>query len=107
MSSKLTPARLIKINVHTLQLKVRVSVVCSGWVDSMLVADNLFMNTQSCKDVNSSHETSTKSYAQRGPTHLPEFGTNLVTTLACLNMDDLTHGVYFVITNCTKGFSRC
>mmetsp|Transcript_18233 Transcript_18233/g.32229 ORF Transcript_18233/g.32229 Transcript_18233/m.32229 type:complete len:542 (+) Transcript_18233:1550-3175(+) len=53
---------LVKVYVDALQLEVRVAMVRTGGVDSVLVRDNL-----------------------------PELGTNLVTTLATLNVNDLAH----------------
>jgi hypothetical protein len=55
---------LIEVHVDALQLEVRVTLVGSGWVDAVLVRDNL-----------------------------PELAANLVATLASLNGNDLTHAV--------------
>ena len=54
----------VKVHVDSLQLQVRVAVVRSSGVHSMLVGD-----------------------------HLPKLGTNLVTALTTLNMNDFTHFV--------------
>jgi proteasome assembly chaperone (PAC2) family protein len=50
------------VDVDPLELKIRVTMVGAGWVNAMFVGDDL-----------------------------PELGTDLVTTLACLDMNDLTH----------------
>ena len=52
----------VVVDVDPLQLKVRVSVVVAGWVDAVLVGDNL-----------------------------PELGSDLVATLAGLKVNNLTH----------------
>jgi hypothetical protein len=56
---------LIVVHVDSLQLKVGISVVSSGGINAMLVGDNL-----------------------------PKLGTNLVTALTCLNVDDFSHISY-------------
>mmetsp|Transcript_86676 Transcript_86676/g.187521 ORF Transcript_86676/g.187521 Transcript_86676/m.187521 type:complete len:230 (-) Transcript_86676:37-726(-) len=53
---------LVKVHVDSLQLKIGVSVVGTGGVNSVLVGD-----------------------------HLPKLGTNLVTALTTLNMNNLSH----------------
>jgi len=63
-----TAGGLIIVDVDSLELEVRVAVVGSGWVDSVLVGDDL-----------------------------PELGSDLVTALAGLKVDDLTHIVGFCI----------
>jgi len=63
-----TAGGLIIVDVDSLELEVRVAVVGSGWVDSVLVGDDL-----------------------------PELGSDLVTALAGLKVDDLTHIVAFCI----------
>jgi hypothetical protein len=52
----------IVVDVDSLELEIGVTVVGSGWVDSVLVGDDL-----------------------------PEFGTDLVTALAGLKVDDFSH----------------
>ena len=52
----------IVVNVDPLQLKIRVPMVCTGWVDAVFVRD-----------------------------HLPEFGADLVATLASLHVHDFSH----------------
>jgi hypothetical protein len=52
----------VEVHVDSLQLKIGVSVVGSGWVNSVLVGDNF-----------------------------PELGTDLVTALAGLNVNNLSH----------------
>jgi len=52
----------IVIDVNSFKLKVRISVICSGGIDSVLVWDDL-----------------------------PEFGTDLVTALTCLYVYDFSH----------------
>mmetsp|Transcript_12357 Transcript_12357/g.25957 ORF Transcript_12357/g.25957 Transcript_12357/m.25957 type:complete len:484 (+) Transcript_12357:61-1512(+) len=58
-----TAGGLVEVHVDALQLQVGVTVVGTGGVDAVLIAD-----------------------------HLPELGTDLVTALAALNVHDLTHG---------------
>jgi len=53
---------LVVVDVDSLELEVRVAVVGSGWVDSVFVGDDL-----------------------------PELGSDLVTALAGLKVDDLSH----------------
>jgi len=53
---------LVVVDVDSLQLQIAVAMVGSGWVDSVLVGDDL-----------------------------PEFGTDLVTALAGLKVDDFSH----------------
>jgi len=53
---------LVEIHIDALQLKIGVSVVGAGRIDTVLVGDDL-----------------------------PELGTDLVTALASLNMDNFTH----------------
>jgi hypothetical protein len=53
----------VEVHVDALQLEVRVTMVGTCWVDTVLVADDF-----------------------------PELGTDLVTALAALDMNDLTHG---------------
>jgi hypothetical protein len=53
---------LIEVHVDSLQLKVGVTVVRTSWVNSVLIGDDL-----------------------------PELGTDLVTALTSLNVDDFTH----------------
>jgi hypothetical protein len=50
------------VNVDSLELEIRVTVVGTSWVNSVFVRDDF-----------------------------PEFGTNLVTTLSSLNMNDFSH----------------
>jgi hypothetical protein len=57
-----TAGGFIVVNVDSLELKIGVTVVGSGWVDSVLVGDDF-----------------------------PEFGTDLVTALAGLKVDDFSH----------------
>merc|ERR1711939_108206 len=57
-----TTGGLVVVHVDALQLEVGVAVVGTGWVNAMLVGDNL-----------------------------PEFGTNLVTALASLDVYKLAH----------------
>jgi hypothetical protein len=57
-----TSRRLIEVHVDAFELKIRVSVVRPGRVDSVLITNNF-----------------------------PEFGSDLVAALASLNVDDLTH----------------
>ena len=52
----------VKVNVDAFQLKIRITVVGTGWVNSMFVGDDF-----------------------------PEFGTDLVTTLTSLNVNNLSH----------------
>merc|ERR1711970_1376613 len=61
-----TAGGLVVVHVDALQLKVGVTVIGSGRVDAMLVGD-----------------------------HLPKLGTNLVTALASLNVNELAHILYF------------
>jgi len=58
---------LVVVNVDSLQLEVGVSVVGSSWVNSVFVRDDF-----------------------------PEFGTNLVTALTSLNVNDFSHVKVFV-----------
>jgi hypothetical protein len=51
------------VDVDSLELEIRVTTVAAGWVNAVLVGDDL-----------------------------PELGTDLVTALAALNVHDLTHG---------------
>jgi hypothetical protein len=57
-----TAGSLVVVDVDSLELEIGVAVVGSGWVDSVLVGDDL-----------------------------PELGTDLVTTLAGLKVDDFSH----------------
>jgi len=57
-----TAGGFIVVNVDSLELKIGVAVVGSGWVDSVFVGDDF-----------------------------PEFGTDLVTALAGLKVDDFSH----------------
>ena len=52
----------IIVNVDSFQLEIRVAMVRTGRVNSVFVGDDL-----------------------------PEFGTNLVTALTCLDVDDFSH----------------
>jgi hypothetical protein len=52
----------VEIDVDSLELEIGITVVSTGWVNTMLVGDDL-----------------------------PELGTNLVTALTCLNMNDFSH----------------
>jgi hypothetical protein len=61
-----TAGGLVVVDVDALQLKVGVTMVGAGWVNTVLVGDNL-----------------------------PELGTDLVTALAGLEVDDFTHGCLF------------
>merc|ERR1712029_77163 len=54
----------VVVNVDSLELEVGVSVVGASWVDSVLIGDDF-----------------------------PELGTDLVTALASLNVNDFSHGV--------------
>jgi hypothetical protein len=56
---------LIVVHVDSLQLKVGISMVSSSGINAMLIGDNL-----------------------------PKLGTNLVTALTCLNVDDFSHISY-------------
>jgi len=53
---------LVVVNVDSLELEIRVTVVGTGWVNSVLVRDDL-----------------------------PEFGTDLVTALTALDVNDFSH----------------
>ena len=52
----------IKVNVDAFQLKIGITVVCTCWVNTVFVGDDF-----------------------------PELGTNLVTALASLNVNDFSH----------------
>ncbi len=52
----------VEVHVDSFQLEVRISVIGSGRVNSVLVGNNL-----------------------------PEFGSDLVTALSCLNVNDFSH----------------
>ena len=56
---------LIVVDIDSLELQIRVAVVGSHWVDSVFVGNDF-----------------------------PELGTDLVTALACLEVDDFSHYVY-------------
>jgi len=56
---------LVEIDVDSLELQVGVAVVGSGWVNSVLVGDDF-----------------------------PEFGSDLVSALACLDVNDFSHLFY-------------
>jgi hypothetical protein len=58
----------VEVDVDSLQLKVRVSVVRTSWVNTMLVGDDF-----------------------------PELGTDLVTALATLYVNDFAHPEVFVL----------
>jgi len=53
---------LVKVDVDSLELEIGVTVIGTGWVNSVFVGDDL-----------------------------PEFGTDLVTALTSLNMNDFSH----------------
>ena len=55
----------VVVNVDSLKLEVGVSVVGTGWVDSVLIRDDF-----------------------------PELGTNLVTALSSLDVNDFSHCVW-------------
>jgi hypothetical protein len=52
----------VEVDVDSLELEIGVSVVCTGWVNTVLISDDL-----------------------------PELGTDLVTTLTGLDMNDFSH----------------
>ena len=54
---------LVVVDVDSLELEIGVTVVATGWVNTVLVGDDF-----------------------------PELGTDLVTALAALNMNDFSHG---------------
>ena len=56
---------LVVVDVDSLKLEIRVTVVGSGWVNTVLIGDDL-----------------------------PEFGTDLVTALTSLDVDDLSHSCF-------------
>ena len=62
-----TTGSFVEVDVDSLQLKIRVSVVSTSWVDSVFVGDDL-----------------------------PEFGADLVTALTTLNVNNFSHLVLFV-----------
>ena len=62
-----TTGGLVKVHVDALELEVGIAVVGAGWVNTVLVGDDL-----------------------------PELGTDLVTALASLDMDDFSHLEKFV-----------
>merc|ERR1719262_860807 len=53
---------LVEVHINALELQVGVAMVSAGRIDSVFIAD-----------------------------HFPELGTNLVSALACLDMNELTH----------------
>merc|ERR1719424_2314277 len=53
---------LVEVDVDSLELEIRVTVIGTGWVNTVFVGDDL-----------------------------PEFGTDLVTALSSLNMNDFSH----------------
>jgi hypothetical protein len=61
-------SRLVEVNVHALELEVRVTVEGAGGVDAVLIGDDF-----------------------------PELGADLVTALACLKVDNLAHSIYYRI----------
>jgi len=63
----------VVVDVDSLQLEVRVSVVGTGWVNSVLVGDDF-----------------------------PELGTDLVTALSSLNVNDFSHGECKVVLKKNK-----
>jgi hypothetical protein len=60
---KSTTSGFIIIDINSFKLKIGVTVVSTGRIDSVFIRDDF-----------------------------PEFGTDLVSTLTTLNVDDLTHG---------------
>ena len=36
-----TSSGFVEVDIDALQLKIRISVVCTGWVNTMLIADHL------------------------------------------------------------------
>ena len=61
-----TSRSLIVVDIDPLKLKIGVSVISTGWVNTMLVGNNF-----------------------------PELGTDLVAALTSLDMDDFSHSVEF------------
>jgi hypothetical protein len=61
-----TAGGFVVVDVDSFELKIRVAMVGSGWVDSVFVGDDL-----------------------------PEFGTDLVTALTGLQVDDFSHDLYY------------
>jgi hypothetical protein len=61
-----TAGGFVVVDVDSFELKVGVAMVGSGWVDSVFVGDDL-----------------------------PEFGTDLVTALTGLQVDDFSHDLYY------------
>ena len=57
-----TARGLVVINVDALELQIRIAVIGSSWVNSVLVRD-----------------------------HFPELSADLVSALSCLDVDDLSH----------------
>jgi hypothetical protein len=55
----------VEVDVDSLELEIGITVVSTGWVNTVLVGDDL-----------------------------PELGTDLVTALTCLDMDDFSHSNY-------------
>jgi len=67
----LAASGLVVVDVDSLELQIAVAMVRSGWVDSVLVGDDL-----------------------------PEFSADLVTALASLKMDNFSHFVFVVCGVC-------
>ena len=55
----------VEVDVDSLELKIGVSVIGTSWVNSVFIGNDL-----------------------------PELGTDLVTALTCLNVDDLSHSIF-------------
>jgi len=64
---------LIEVHVDALQLKIGIAVVGAGWVNTVLVGDNL-----------------------------PKLGADLVAALACLNVNDFSHFLKQIIYDLLK-----
>jgi hypothetical protein len=60
-----TTGSLVEVHIDSLKLEIGVSVIGTGWVNTMLIGNNF-----------------------------PELGTDLVTALTCLDMDDFSHSNY-------------
>ena len=60
--NKSTTSSFVIINIDSLKLKIRVSMISTGWVDTMFVRDDF-----------------------------PEFSTDLVTALTCLDVNEFSH----------------
>ena len=76
----------IVVNIDTFKLKIRITMICTRWIDTMFIR-NHFPKLETCSQIRENFSQHQSIY----------FGANLVPTLTSLKVNNFTHDLFFVI----------